>query len=202
MRAFTCESALGPPGSALGLAPLLLLIATLVATGCAHEASKPFVKDTTLQVSATVEAVNPVTRMVMMRGPNGPASIVAGPQVQNFDQIRVGDKVTVTYYAGMAAQLNKSGAPAPADADGTKTYIAPLGAKPAAGVGQAISTTVKIESVDTSFDTVTFKRPDGFMRTVAVESADGKKFIRTLKPGDSVDVVYTEAVAVQVTPGE
>jgi hypothetical protein len=121
--------------------------------------------------------------------------------VQNFDQVRVGDKVTVAYYAGIAAQINKSGAPPPAGADATKTYTAPPGAKPGAGVGQAISTTVKIESVDTSFDTVTFKRQDGFTRTLAVESEDGKKFIRTLKPGDSVDVVYTEAVAVQVTPG-
>lgn len=202
MRGFTYRSAVGLPGGTPGLAPFLLLISILAAAGCTHEAPKPFVKDAMLQVSATVEAINPVTRMVSMRGPNGPASVVAGPEVANFDQLQVGDKVTVTYYAGIAAQLNESGAPVPDDADATKTYVAPLGAKPAAGVGQAISTTVRIESVDTSFDTVTFKRPDGFMRTVAVESEDGKKFIRTLKPGDAVDVVYTEAIAVQVTPGK
>ena len=67
-------------------------------------------------------------------------------------------------------------------------------------VGATVSTTVVIESVDTSFDTVSFKRPDGFVRTIAVESPEGKKFIRTLKKGDKVDVSYTEALAIAVVP--
>jgi hypothetical protein len=61
---------------------------------------------------------------------------------------------------------------------------------------------VTIESVDTSFDTVTFRRPDGLVRTVAIQSPEGRKFIRTLKPGDEVEITYTEAVAVEVVPGK
>ena len=72
---------------------------------------------------------------------------------------------------------------------------------PAAAIGQTITSTVVIESVDTSFDAVSFKRPDGLVRTIAVESPEGKKFIRTLKKGDKVDVEYTEALAISVVPG-
>jgi hypothetical protein len=67
-------------------------------------------------------------------------------------------------------------------------------------VGATISTTVQIESVDTSFETVTFKRPDGFVRTIAPASPEGKKFIKTLKKGDMVDVSYTEALGISVEP--
>ncbi len=49
---------------------------------------------------------------------------------------------------------------------------------------------------------MTFKRPDGFVRTIAVASPEGKKFIRTLKKGDMVDVSYTEALAISVVPAK
>ena len=50
------------------------------------------------------------------------------------------------------------------------------------------------------FVTVAFKRPDGTVHIASVKSADGQKFLRTLKPGDNVDVTYTESVAVNVIP--
>jgi hypothetical protein len=172
---------------------------------CAHEpeeqSPEPFVKDVRLDVEATVEAVDPVTRTVSMRGPNGPASVVAGPEVRNFDQIRVGDKVQVTYYAGVAAQMTKKRSAEGEPVAETQTYTAPVGARPGAGVSNTVTTTVKIQSVDTSNNTVTFVSQDGFVKTLAVQSPEGEKFIRTLRPGDEVEVIYTEAVAIAVVPG-
>jgi hypothetical protein len=54
--------------------------------------------------------------------------------------------------------------------------------------------------VDTSFNTVTFKRSDGMSRTVAIQTPEGQKFIRGLKKGDQVEITYTEAVAMEVKP--
>ena len=125
--------------------------------------------------------------------------IAAGPEVKNFPQIHVGDQVKVTYKAAIAAKITKS---KEADHGRCSGDAAPAGSKPAAAVGQTITTTVQIESVDTSFDAVTFKRPDGFVRTIAPESPEGKKFIRTLKKGDMVDVAYTEALAISVVPAK
>ena len=130
----------------------------------------------------------------------GSSVIAAGPEVKNFDQIKVGDKVKVAYKAAMAAKISKSKEDPKTTVDAA-AYTAPTGSMPAAAVGQTIKTTVQIESVDTSFETVSFKRPDGLVRTIAPASPEGKKFIRTLKKGDMVDVEYTEALAISVVPG-
>ena len=181
--------------------PLTMAAATLL-LGCAQEPAKPFVKDVRIDVQARVDAVDPATRLVALHGPNGPAVVMAGPEVRNFNQIHVGDEVHITYYAGLAAQMTKKKGANGAPVEVTDTYMAAPGARPAAGVSNTITTIVKIQSVDTSFNTVTFKRPDGFERTLPVESDEGQKFIRTLSPGDEVEVVYTEAVAIAVVPGK
>jgi hypothetical protein len=187
----------------LVVAPLPLLIAAAAAllAACKTEPPEPFAKDAKIDVQATVEAVDPVTRMVSLRGPNGPASVVAGPEVQNFDQIRVGDSVHVSYYAALAAQMKKTRGANGVPVEILDSYTAPPGARPGAGASSTIAMVVKIQSVDKSLNTVTFQRPDGTERTLPVESAEGQKFIRNLSPGDEVEVVYMEAVAIAVVPG-
>jgi hypothetical protein len=73
---------------------------------------------------------------------------------------------------------------------------------PAAGAGVLLRTTVTIDSVDKQFNTVTFQRSDGVLRTVAVETPEGQKFIKGLKKGDQVEIAYTEALAIEVKPVE
>lgn len=65
------------------------------------------------------------------------------------------------------------------------------------GSANLIATTVVI---DTSFDTITFRRPDDIVRTVAVENAKAREFIRELKRGDEVRITYSEAVVLEVRP--
>ncbi len=177
----------------------LALVGLLTAMGCA--AKEPFVKKDVVEATATIEAIDSENRLLVLSGPNGMATIQAGPEIKNFDQIHVGDEVKVTYTAAVAAKVTKS-KQQPATTVDTASYTAPAGSKPAAGVGASIKTTVQIESVDSSFETVTFKRPDGYVRTIAPASPEGKKFIRTLKKGDMVDVEYTEALAISVVPAK
>lgn len=178
----------------------LAIIGVLTAIGCAT-AKEPFQKEETVEATATIEAIDAENRLLSIRAPGGAATIVAGPEVRNFDQIRVGDEVKVTYTAAVGAAITKS-KEKPTTTYDAGAIAAPIGAKPAAAVGATVSTTVQIESVDTSFDAVTFKRPDGFSRTIAVSSPEAKKFIRTLKKGDMVDVTYTEALAISVVPAK
>jgi hypothetical protein len=168
----------------------------------AAAAPKPFEKGETHQATATVESVDPATRIVQLKSENGPLSFVAGPEVKNLGQVHVGDKVNVTYYVGLAAKVIKSNATGVAhqDSESSSTSVAESGAKPSGKVVHNITTTVKIDSVDTSLDTIAFHRADGGARSIAVQSPEAKKFIRTLKPGDLVDVTYTESVAVAVVP--
>ena len=178
----------------------LAIIGVLTTIGCAT-AKEPFAKEDTVEATATIEAIDTENRLLSIRGPGGPATLLAGPEVRNFAQIHVGDQVKVTYTAAVGAAITKSKA-TPTTTYDSAAIAAPIGAKPAAAVGATVSTTVQIESVDTSFDAVTFKRPDGFVRTIAVSSPEAKKFIRTLKKGDMVDVTYTEALAISVVPAK
>lgn len=166
----------------------------------AQEPAKPVVTSQLEKVEATVEAINLATREVTLRGPQGSGSLVVGPEAKNLDKVHVGDKVIVSYYQGVAAQMSKGGKTA--TEPGVSAYANPAGGgtKPGGEVGGSVTTTVTIESVDTKANTVTFKRPDGEVRTIPVESPDMQKFIRTLKRGDAVDVTYKESIAVDVVP--
>jgi len=161
---------------------------------------KPFSSKDSVEAKATVEEVRP-DRSLVLKGENGERlSLVAGPDVRNFDQIKVGDEVSLVYHVGIAAEVKPKGTPLSSPQYSTYEKRAAPGTKPGGSVGQELATTVRIESVDTSFNTVTFKKADGVTRTVAVEDPEARKFIRTLKPGDPVEIRYSEAVAVSVKP--
>jgi hypothetical protein len=165
--------------------------------------AEPFAKDALHQVEARVEAIDKAKRTLSLRGPNGLATIVASPEVRNFNNIHVGDKVHAGYYEGIAAEIKAKSSSAQSEpVEATAIYRAPAGSRPAGALGHAINATVKIESVDTKAGTVTFKRADGFVRTLAVESPEGRKFIGALNSGDEVEVTYIEAVAIEVVPAQ
>jgi len=177
----------------------MLLVAVLAA--CAHRPAEPFVTDRLVQATARVEAIDLSERLVSLSGPGGTATISVAPEVRNLEQVQVGDEVVVSYYEGIAAQMRKHGAPNEGFANSTALARAPEGERPARAVGQTIATTVRIESVDTSRNTVTFRREDGLVRTLPIRTPEGRTFIRKLLPGDDVDVMYTEAMAIEVVPG-
>lgn len=185
--------------SARSLTLATVLILGTLGVACKTEPPKPVRQESLQTVTATVEAVYLPTRMLVLRGEqNTTAAVIVGPDVRNLEQVQPGDRVVVSYYQALAAAMKKPGQ----SGDGVVQDVvrAPSGERPAGAVEQAITTTVSIESVDTSFETVSFRRADGVVRTIAVESPEGREFIRKLRPGDQVEVTYTEAVAIEVKP--
>ena len=114
--------------------------------------------------------------------------------------IAEGDKVVVSYYEAIAAEVKKPGEGVQGVEADVSTVQAEPGQMPAAGAGVLLRSTVKIDSVDTQFNTVTFYNSAGQLRTLAVQSPEGQKFIKGLKKGDEVEVAYTEAMAIEVKP--
>jgi hypothetical protein len=168
---------------------------------CASNPPEPVATDTLQQVTATVAAVDQATRIVTLRGSDGTTiPVQVGPEVRNLDQVRVGDKVVASYYKGVLAEVKKPGEGARGVSTASAATRARPGERPAGAAGAAIRTTVTIESIDTSFDTVTFKTRDGTTRTYAVETDEGRQFIRGLRKGDQVEVTYIEALAIEVKP--
>jgi hypothetical protein len=121
--------------------------------------------------------------------------------VRNFDQLHVGDKVTVSYYQGIAAQMAKGGKTMSEPVGSTFGYRAAKGAQPGAGAGASMTGTVTIEDVDPSTHSVAFRSSDGSVHVISARSPQMQQFVDTLKHGDVVEVTYTESLAVKVDPG-
>jgi hypothetical protein len=175
-------------------------LACIPAWACAQQA-KPFEVSRQKTATATIQAVSQTDRHLVILTTEGERLMLeAGADVTNFDQIHPGDRIRVTYHEGIIAEVKPKGTGVEGvPATAAKARTAP-GEVPAKGVATSIAATVKVQSIDTSFDTVTFTRPDGIVRTLAVETPEGKAFIDTLKPGDEVQITYREASAVSIEP--
>lgn len=179
-----------------------LAFAILLGTvGCASEPPAPISREEKIELTAAVEAIDRKTRMVSLRGAEGrKATVYAGPEVRNLNQLNVGDEVVVTFYAAIGAEVTPpEQATAGVQQEGAMLR-AVEGARPAGAVAEMTTTTVEIDSVDPAMNTVSFRRQDGLLRVLAIEDPKAQAFIRELKRGDMVTVTYMEAVAVSVRP--
>lgn len=173
----------------------------LGAVGCASEPPAPISREEKIELTATVEAIDRQTRMVSLLGAEGRrAAVYAGPEVRNFDQINVGDEVVVSFYAAIGAEVSTPEQATQGVQQEGAMLRAAEGGRPAGAVAEMLTTTVEIDSVDKSLHTVSFRRPDGLTRVLAIEDPKAQAFIRQLKRGDLVKVTYMEAVAISVRP--
>jgi hypothetical protein len=158
-------------------------------------------RDSLVQKTATVESIDQASRLVTLRGEDGFATTVrVSDEVRNLPQVKEGDQVVVSYYEAIAAEVKKPGEGVKGVEADVSAVRAEPGEKPGAGAGVLLRTTVTIDSVDTQMNTVTFRNSDGMLRTVAIQTPQGRKFIKGLKKGDEVEVAYTEAYAIEVKP--
>ena len=125
------------------------------------------------------------------------------PTVKNIDRIKIGDRVVVSYYQGVAAEVKdpRKGGVGETQVSGSEARAA-AGEMPGASVGTQVRTTVSVVAVDTDSNTITVRSPDGRTRTLNVVRAEGQQFIRGLRAGDEVEIAFTEAVAVGVRPAQ
>lgn len=168
-----------------------LLLMGLLAASCATKPPQPLDLHQLQTLSAKVEAVDLERRLVALRAANGRvATVQVGPEVRDISEVTPGDKVVVRYYHALAAQLRTKDEKAMID--GVDVEVAVVDG----AVGQKLTTTVVIDSVDRSRNTVSFCGNDGMLRTLAVQTPSGQRFIQQLHRGDEVEVTFTEALAI------
>ena len=192
------------------LRPVSVVLAALALHACGDKPSEPavsqsnepVVREELRRTKATVEAIDATTREITLKGANGSASFIAGPEVRNFDNIHVGDTIEVAYYEALIAELKKKDAATTEPTDVATASVAAVGDTPAASARRTTTGTVTIESYDAATDTVVFVNAGGDRHTVAVQAQNMKELGRTLKPGDQVELTYVEAIAVEVVPAQ
>nr|WP_208647653.1 hypothetical protein [Cupriavidus lacunae] len=152
----------------------------------------------TAKVVATITAIDAPTRKVTLKTKAGKVvDMNVGDEARNFDQLRVGDIVTVEYNEALTVSLKKGSGPATMQEKPIEQR-AGAGAKPGGMVGREVTATAQVVAVNKEARTVSVKGPKGHIVDLMVEDPDQMK---NIKKGDRVEAVYTEAVAVSVTPG-
>jgi hypothetical protein len=127
-------------------------------------------------------------------------TVVAGPEARNLAQLRPGDRVAIEYREAVAVEVVRPGDPRPAAEALAGGERAPEGARPGGVLSQVVRVRVRIDAVDPARGHVTFTGPAGGTRTVTAQDPKMREFVRGLRPGEQVDVSYSEAIAVRVEP--
>lgn len=149
------------------------------------------------EATATVVAINTATRTVTLKRADGHlVEVVCGDDVKNFAQISVGDNVKVSYQEALTLELKKTRAPL-ASSGTTSEVRAEPGARPGGGVGREVTVLADVVAVDPKKSTITLKGPAGNLVDLKVRNPDHFKVV---KKGDQVEAVYSEALAIAVTP--
>lgn len=176
-----------------GLAALVSIAGIAVASEPQGEALVESV-----EVTAIVAKIDHDTRAVTFWSADGKEySFIAGDDVRNLAQVNVGDVVTATYIEALAWEVHKGG-----QADLGETLAAAraeLGAMPAGAIVREVVLTVEIIEIDRETPTVTFRGPEGNIRTIVVRRPEK---LAGVSVGDTVDIIFTEALAIRVDPAQ
>jgi Cu/Ag efflux protein CusF len=152
----------------------------------------------TSKVTATVEAIDPDSRVVTLKRHDGKlVEVEVGEEARNFDQLKVGDVVTAVYHQALTLSLKKGGAGQPSVEETPSVERTPAGAKPGGTIGHEVKIMTDVVDVNHKTHTVTLKGPKGGLVDLKVEDPAE---LANIKKGDQVEAVYTEALAISVTP--
>jgi hypothetical protein len=173
----------------------VLTVAMCVSLAAAESGQPAITKGKTMSSTATILAIDSTARMITLRDSSGLQDIyTVGPEVQRFNELKVGDSVKTTYYESTVLQIRKAGATP--GATGTSGAVsAGSGALPSGTMSVQDKMTVTVKSIDQSVPSITVTTPDG--RTVTRIVAD-KKNLEGVNVGDKIDVTYTRAVLVSI----
>jgi plasmid maintenance system killer protein len=153
-------------------------------------------QETALIYDGEVINIDAATRTVTLKNQDGESTIVAGPEVKNFAEIKVGDRFDVVYELAVAVELVKVKNPGVTGEQVTTTATAPQGDKPGMITTNTITATANVEAIDATKNIISLKGPQGNIFKVKVQNPD---LMKDIAVNDQVKVVYTEAIAAVVS---
>lgn len=176
---------------------LSALILTVPAARLATAQTKTMTGETRV-VTATVEAIEASTRSVTFKLPDGTYTVkIAPPEMKRFSELKVGDTVSARYYENVVVRLKKPGEP---DTNTAAESTTPSGqASPGGTKAKQLTITATITAIDPTLPSITFTGPNGYKYTSKVQDPT---VLGTVKVGDKVDIVWTEALLVSVDPAK
>jgi hypothetical protein len=151
----------------------------------------------TTHETVTVTAIDRTARSATLQNDQGEIKVVDVPQeVKAYDTLKVGDKIDIDYHEAVAISLLPKGAkPSMSESTSAQRMANGVGGK-----SKQVKVSAEIVSVDSKANKVTFKGPRGKTDTVKVTNSDMQSRLGELRPGQVVQVTYTEAWAAAIQP--
>ena len=148
----------------------------------------------TVTLSGTVETIDLQKRVVNIKTPDGKfETIDVPPGAKRFDELKVGDKVSITYNNTVSARLKAPGEAPVNTTMGATT--AGQGERPGGTAAVERTMTVTISALDKNVPSITFTGPNGWKYSRRVLDPT---VLDKIKPGDQVDITWDTDVAVAV----
>ena len=175
---------------------LVGLVAAAVLVSMAHTvmAQSKTVKSEMRTATGIVEAIEAATRTLTLKKPDDTfVTIVAGPDITRFAEVKLGDTVNVRYYENIVVRVKQ-----PGEADMVSGATATTGSDqvlPGGTRAKQMTITATITAIDPAAPSITFTGPRGLKYSSKVQDTEA---LAKVKVGDKVDIVWTEAVMVSV----
>ena len=148
----------------------------------------------TVTLSGTVATIDHNNRIVNIKKADGSFETVDVPAgAKRFDELKVGDKVSLTYNNNVSARVKPPGE-APVDT-GSTTTTAGQQTRPGGTASVQRTMTVTVDAIDKSASSMTFSGPNGWKYSRHI--VDPTVFDK-VKVGDKVDITWNTAVTVAV----
>ena len=148
----------------------------------------------TVTINGTVETIDHAKRVVNIKTSDGKFETIDVPQsATRFNEVKVGDKVSITYNNNVSARVKP---PGEADVDtGSSTSTAGQQTRPGGTTAVQRTMTATITAIDKSASSISFAGPNGWKYTRRV--VDPTVFDK-VKVGDKVDITWNTDVTVAV----
>ncbi len=169
----------------------LAIVVAVLALGASSQAQVVTKPGEVLRTSAVIQQIDYTSRIISYRTTDGKDDTMwAPPSLARFSELKVGDRMNLTYYESTAYEVRKPGAPPIVPSD--KTSLTPTpGALPGGTIARQATASVIVKAVDPGVPSITVTTADN--RTITRKVAQ-KSYLDGVKPGDRIDITYTEAV--------
>ncbi len=149
----------------------------------------------TVKLSAIVVAIDGATRTLTLKGAKGKiVDVTVPPEAKKFDDIQVGDTVTVEYARALTLELKPAGSIRSSSSQAASAP-APAGAVAGGAAARQVVVMANVTAVNAKEGYVTLRGPKG--NSVDLNVPDPNQ-LKRVKVGDQVEAVYTEAMAITV----
>lgn len=172
--------------------------AVLAAAPIGVRAQVKTIPDESITATGTIEAIDKGTRTLTLRNEDDTVETMQVPaEVTRFSSLQVGDKITARFYSSLIVRLKK---PGEAAVDVENAALTPsTGSRPGGTIANQRTITVTITAIDPDVPSITVKGPNAWTYTRKVTD---RKALAQVKVGDKLDITWTDAVLIAVTPAK